>query len=157
MATTNMVSVRRATIVDAMGIVQKIRGQKLTFDELSDRILKQILTDGRGGETINVVFDVYRDQSIKTAERTSRGSTQGIVFSQVRPEHCIKNYKRLLASTDSKAKPTKFLADSWKDEKTRELLGNTTLLVTSRTGAALVTTGRARLLVTCSWSVTFVS
>ena len=131
MATTDMATGRRATVVDAMGIVQKVHGEQLTFDELSDRILKQILTDGRGSERIDVVFDMYRDQSIKNAERINRGSTQGIVFSQIRPGHRIKNYKRLLASTASKVKLTKFLADSWKDEKKRELLGNTTLMVTS--------------------------
>ena len=76
------------------------------------------------------MFDMYRDQSIKTAERISGGSTQGIVFSQIKPGHRITNYKRLLASTESKAKLTKFLADSWKDEKKRKLLGNTTLMVT---------------------------
>lgn len=131
MATTDTVSGRRATIVDAMGIVQKVHGEQLTFDELSDRILKQILTDGRGSERIDVVFDMYRDQSIKTAERINRGSSQGIVFHEIKSGHRIKNYKRLLTSTESKAKLTKFLADSWKNEKNRELLGNTTLLVTS--------------------------
>jgi len=85
-----MVSERRATIVDALGIVPKVHGEQVTFDELSDRILKQILTDGRGSERIDVVFDMHRDQSIKTAERLSRGSTQGIVFSQIKPGHRIK-------------------------------------------------------------------
>jgi len=46
MATTDMVSGRRATVVDAMDIVQKVHGEQLTFDELFGRILKQILTDG---------------------------------------------------------------------------------------------------------------
>ena len=90
MAATDMVSGRRATIVDAMGTVQKVHGEHLTFDELSDRILKQILTGGRGSERIDVVFDVYREQSIRTAERISRGSTERIMSSQIKPGHRIK-------------------------------------------------------------------
>jgi len=52
MATTDMVFGRRATIFNAIGIVQKVDGEQLTFDELSDRILKQIFTDGRGTEEV---------------------------------------------------------------------------------------------------------
>ena len=127
---TDAVSGRRATILDAMGIVQKVHGEHLTFDELSHRILKQILSEGRGSERIDVVFDIYRSQSIKTAERVNRGSNQGIVFKQIKPGHRITNYKRLLSSNESKAKLTHFLVDSWKEEKKRELLGNTMLMVT---------------------------
>ncbi|KAG1678468.1 Multidrug resistance-associated protein 1 [Nymphon striatum] len=63
-----------ATIVDAMAIVQMIPGENMTFDELSDAILKKIFNDGRGSGRIDVVFDLYQDQSIKAAERINRGS-----------------------------------------------------------------------------------
>ena len=47
---------KRATVVDAMAIVQKVHGENLTFDELSQTILKQILIDGHGSECIDVVL-----------------------------------------------------------------------------------------------------
>ncbi|KAG1670035.1 hypothetical protein GQR58_017158 [Nymphon striatum] len=42
-----------ATIVDAMAIVQMIPGENMTFDELSDAILKKIFNDGRGSGRID--------------------------------------------------------------------------------------------------------
>jgi len=58
------------------------------------------------------------------------------------------DYKRLLASTESKAKLTKFLADSWKDEKKRELLGNIILLVTSEGQCFQITQNKVKELAT---------
>ena len=69
----------RATVVDAMAIVQSIHGENLTFDELSDSIVKKILNEGWGSAQIDVVFDLYQEESIKAAERVNRGSQHGIV------------------------------------------------------------------------------
>ncbi|KAG1651429.1 hypothetical protein GQR58_027101 [Nymphon striatum] len=120
-----------ATIVDAMAIVQMIPGENMTFDELSDAILKKIFNDGRGSGRIDVVFDLYQDQSIKAAERINRGSKCGIMFNQIKPGHRIKNWKRILASTESKAKLTIFLAENWKEECRRSKLGSIILMVTT--------------------------
>ena len=122
---------KRATVVDAMAIVQKVHGENLTFDELSQTVLKQILTDGHGSERIDVVFDVYVKQSIKTAERVNRGSKEGIVFNCIKGGHHIKNWRRLLSSTETKTRLTEFLAENWKAEKNRDQLGSVTLIVTS--------------------------
>ena len=121
----------RATVIDAMAIVQTTHGDNLTFDELSDAVLKKVLHEGWGSERIDVVFDMYREQSIKTAERVNRGSQHGIVFSQIKPGHRIKNWKRILSSTESKAKLTVFIAESWKEQRRREKLGKVVLMVTS--------------------------
>ncbi|KAG1651588.1 hypothetical protein GQR58_026913 [Nymphon striatum] len=120
-----------ATIVDVMAIVQMIPGENMTFDELSDAILKKIFNDGRGSGRIDVVFDLYQDQSIKAAERINRGSKCGIMFNQIKPGHRIKNWKRILASTESKAKLTIFLAENWKEECRRSKLGSIILMVTT--------------------------
>ncbi|KAG1650017.1 hypothetical protein GQR58_028409 [Nymphon striatum] len=120
-----------ATIVDAMAIVQMIPGENMTFDELSDAILKKIFNDGRGSGRIDVVFDLYQDQSIKAAERINRGSKCGIMFNQIKPGHRIKNWKRILASTESKAKLTIFLAENWKEECRRSKLCSIILMVTT--------------------------
>ncbi|KAG1668011.1 Multidrug resistance-associated protein 1 [Nymphon striatum] len=69
---------KRATVMDAIAIVQSAHRENLTFNELNQNILKRILTDGHGSERINVVFDVYVEQSIKAAERVNRGSYNDI-------------------------------------------------------------------------------
>ena len=105
---------KHATVIDAMSIVQKVNGENLTFDELSETVLKQVLLNGQKSRRIGVVFDVYIGESIKTAERVTRGSKDVIVFFQIKGGHRIKNWKHMLTSTKTKDILTKFLAESWK-------------------------------------------
>ena len=88
--------------LNTQSIVQKVNGENLTFDELSETVLKQVLLNGQKSRRIGVVFDVYIGESIKTAERVTRGSKDVIVFSQIEGGHQIKNWKRMLTSTKTK-------------------------------------------------------
>ena len=47
-----------------MSIVQKIRGDKMTLN-ISDSVFSLVLKEDNGSKWIDVVFDVYRDISIK--------------------------------------------------------------------------------------------
>ena len=119
-----------AAIIDAMGIVQKIHAENCTFRELSQQILKSILHHGCKSQRIDVVFDVYTEHSIKNAERVSRGAKDSLLFRDMKSGHRIKNWKHLLANTESKNRLTRFLAESWKKEEVRQSLGEITLIVT---------------------------
>jgi hypothetical protein len=119
-----------ATIIDAMALIRKAHGENHTFEELSDKLLTQILYTGQKSNRIDVVFDVYREQSIKTAERECRASQSGIVFTQIRPGHTIRNWKGLLDCTESKNNLTKFLAENWQNPGKRLKLGNKVMFIT---------------------------
>ena len=80
----------RATIIDAMALIQKLRGENRTFEQLSDYMFEAALNAGQGSDRIDVVFDVYGDQSIKSAERLSRSSRDGVTFKTIRPGYKIK-------------------------------------------------------------------
>jgi len=114
-----------------MAVVQIVHGENLTFEEVSDKVLNKVLSDGRGSSHTDVVFVIYQEKSIKTAERAERGSKLGIVFNQIQPGHRIKNWKRILASTETKAKLTKFMAENWKELRQSEKLHDVILMVTS--------------------------
>lgn len=86
-----------------MATVQIVQDENITFEELSDTVLNKVLNDCRGSDCNDVVFDTYRKQSIKTVEQTKRGLQYGIIFSHMKPGHIIKNWKRILPSTESKA------------------------------------------------------
>ena len=90
-----------------------------------------MLHAGHGSDIIDLVFDVYHSDSIKSAERIQRGSTEGIVFSNIMPGHKINNWRQLLSCTESKKKLTAFLAESWKEQNFREKLGRKCMLLTS--------------------------
>ena len=83
-----------ASIFDGMAIVQKARATGLTFGELAHQMFQSILSSSRGAKRIDVVFDVYMENSIKSAERLRR-STENLTFQQLIPSYPIKQYNQL--------------------------------------------------------------
>ncbi|KAJ8387565.1 hypothetical protein AAFF_G00152610 [Aldrovandia affinis] len=78
-----------ATIIDGMSLVQKMKGNDQTFSQRAASALTQILHEGARSQIIDVVFDVYQEDSIKNAERVNRGCTTGIQFRNIAPGHRI--------------------------------------------------------------------
>ena len=111
----SLISAASVVVIDGMSVVQKLRGENLTFEEFSMTLLKKIFVDSKY-ERVDLVFDVYVEKSIKALERKRRGETEGIQFQNIRPAHKIVNWRRLLRSSDFKNKFTKYLVDSWKEE-----------------------------------------
>ena len=63
-----------ACIIDAMALVNKITCDKCTFQQIVDDLLKRVLEEAEGSIRVDVIFDVYRDISIKDAERHIRAA-----------------------------------------------------------------------------------
>lgn len=108
-----------AAIVDGMGLVYKMQGDNITFSELSEHLLRTVLQTSASSSRIDVVFDRYNESSIKTAERVQRGADGGIFFAKIVPGHKIRNWRRLLACSASKAKLTNFFASDWQENPER--------------------------------------
>ena len=111
-----------ATIIDGMSIIQKVHGENSTFAELSENILVSILQAGYESQRVDVIFDVYTDISIKTAEKENRGSRDGVLFSTIY-SHTIRNWRRLLSCATSKTNLIKFFVNDWEKPENREKLG----------------------------------
>lgn len=114
-----------ATIIDAMALVQKLYAENHTFEEISDLVLTEVLKVGACSQRIDVVFDVYREKSIKDAERLHRGADDGISFRSLKSGHKVQNWRRILKSGESKNKLAKFLAESWQAINKRQNLEKT--------------------------------
>ena len=84
-----------ATIIDGMSLVQKLQGNDQTFLQLAESALSHALHEGSKSHRIDVVFDVYRDMSIKNAERANRGSDTEIKFKNIAPGHKIQQWRKL--------------------------------------------------------------
>ena len=54
-----------AAIINSMGLMNTFHGENRTFSELSDHVFSQML---HAGHRIDVVFDVYTADSIKSAK-----------------------------------------------------------------------------------------
>jgi len=118
-----------AAIIDGMGLVQKLDGNKLTFVEISERLLKMALASHPDSKRVDVVFDIYLDSSIKDAERVNRGANRGILFSQIVPTHTVRNWRGILSSPASKRQLTRFVANDW--QQRQSLIGEKELYVTA--------------------------
>ena len=68
---THCVSAEKALIIDGMSIIQVIKGSG-TFGDYAKLLLNKVLSEGFGYKRVDVVFDVYDPQSIKSAERAHR-------------------------------------------------------------------------------------
>ena len=79
-----------------------MKGNDQTFSQLADLAPTDILREGVNVHIIDVVFDVYREDSIKNAERSNSGRTTGIQFRNMAPGHRIQQWRSVSA-----ARPTR--------------------------------------------------
>ena len=74
-------------IIDAMSIVQRIKGAQKTFGDTTKVIFNTIMAEALSSNRVDVVFDIYRNKSIKNIERAEeRVATAALQFK-------IKNLK----------------------------------------------------------------
>ena len=59
---------RTVTVIDGMALVQKAKTIGKTFGDLSDTLLRTVMALGKDSQRIEVVFYVYRDESIKNMQ-----------------------------------------------------------------------------------------
>ena len=64
-----------------MNLVQRVKGDQATFGDIATTILSVALSEGRQSNRIDVVFDTYRQNSIKNSERSARGGETGHQFA----------------------------------------------------------------------------
>ena len=100
-----------ACIIDGMAIVQKVMANttNASFGEASKSILSAVLREGRVNHQIDVVFDVYKQNSIKNAERVKRGSESAMSFGKIESSHSLKQWKIFLQGGNHKIQLIDFL------------------------------------------------
>ena len=114
-----------ATIIDAMGLVQKINvaSSQTTFGSVANTFFTMALNEGGPQSTrIDIVFDMYREISIKTVERVIRGKVQGVQLANITATQIIRQWRRFLSQMKNKTNLIRFLADEFKKEKYKEIL-----------------------------------
>ena len=62
-------------IIDGMGLVQRMNGNNKQLAQLTESVLSMVLYVGVQSGRVDVVFDAYRQQSIKYSERLNRGAS----------------------------------------------------------------------------------
>ena len=65
---SEFISLSSACIVDGMAIVHKVKREKKTFGEIASLILLKAVHEISNSTRLDIVFDVYNENSIKNAE-----------------------------------------------------------------------------------------
>lgn len=117
-------------IIDGMSVVLKIKGDHKSFAEIALSLLSMILHESPDSERIGVVFDVYKESSVKNTERSRKTSaTIGTQFKNIAPGHKVQQWRKFLANSANKKSLLKFLTNEWKQEKCRQKLLDKTLFI----------------------------
>ena len=77
-------------ITDAMGIVQIQKCNQKTFLEVADLLFTCFLMESRQCQRIDIIFDVYRNKSIKNVERFCKGGATSAFSKSILGSHKIK-------------------------------------------------------------------
>ena len=62
----------------------------MSFAEIADVLMTMIMREGATSRRIDVVFDVYREISIKNTEREKRGGYSGNEYRHIQPHHKVQ-------------------------------------------------------------------
>ena len=98
----------------------------MSFAEIADVLMTMIMREGATSRRINVVFDVYREISIKNTEREKRGGYSGNAYRHIQPHHKVQQWRKFLANPQNKKLLVGFVTKEWQKERfLRQLTGKT--------------------------------
>lgn len=109
MSPTKDIPTPSACIIHAMSVVHKLKGDGKTFVPLTNSALNQAIYEGTDSVSNDIVFDVFRDTSIKNAELYNRGYTTGIQWEDTGLGHTILQWNKLIRTPESKKSVLDFL------------------------------------------------
>ena len=114
-----------------MAILQNFQpASQFSFRDVSKVLFKTFTNTV--SETVHIIFDDYRYESMKNAVRNRRGisATHGVQYKNILPSYSVKSWKSIMASSNNKVEIVKFLVSDWKKEEFTDDLFGKTLFVT---------------------------
>ena len=100
-----------------------------TFSIAADKLFAALTSNP--SKQVDVVFDVYKDISIKNIERSKRATcTKGVTYQNILPGYNVKNWNKILSVAANKAEVVRFLVGQWKEKRFRDKLNDRILYVT---------------------------
>jgi len=119
-----------ASVVDGMNLVQRVKGDQATFGDIATTILSMALREGSKSTRIDVVFDTYRENSIKNSERSARGEETGHQLQGITSAQIVRQWRSFLTGITNKTSLISFIVSEWRKPVYREKLHEKILYVT---------------------------
>jgi len=120
-----------ATVTDGMSLVQKVKGEQVTFGDVATAVLLMVLKEGNCSKRIDVVFDTYKENSIKNSERLLRGEETGHHLQSIASTQIVRQWRNFLSRASNKTSVIAFMVSEWKGTQHRGKLGEKTLYATT--------------------------
>ena len=79
---------------------------------------------------MDLVFDVYRDISIKSPERELRGESDAITFKNLASGRKVNQFENFLRNGDNKTSLVRFVVEQWQKTPSHKRLEDKELHVT---------------------------
>ena len=121
-----------ASIYDGMALLQKFKPPpSATFQVVSEKVFEMVTSTN--SKRIDVVFDIYKQISIKNVERSKRAASgsDGIKYKNILPAYKVKSWSKLLSVTSNKIEIVTFLLLQWSNPEFRSKLVVRIMYVTS--------------------------
>ena len=100
-----------------MTYVKQPKVSKKTFCQFAMYLLSKTLAAGKNTNCRAVVFDDYRNVSIKNVERDGQWSGKQLLFKTIVSSGVIKQWPLFLSCIDNENALTAFVVSEWKKEK----------------------------------------
>ena len=116
-ASASVVPDGSATIVDGMALVNRLTGNHNNFGDVAMAVLKMALKEGSSSKRIDVVFDTYKEVSIKNMQRLIRGEELGVTLQNISASQLVRQWREFLSKVGNKTSLITFMVNEWKTEK----------------------------------------
>ena len=120
-----------ASVVDGMNIVQRVKGDQATFGDIATTVLSMALNEGGRCNRLDVVFDTYRENSIKNSERLLRGAETGHQLQSITGTQIVRQWRSFLTKVNNKNNLISFIVSEWMKAEYRAKLHNKVLYATA--------------------------
>ena len=104
-----------------------------------------MLHEGSNSTRIDVIFDVYKENSIKNAEREKRGAEFGNECRNIQSEHEVQQSRKFLLNPKNKKAFTEFVVKEWRRDKYRTKLTGKVPFVTCESDCYEITSQAANI------------
>lgn len=128
-----------AAIIDGMSLVQKVNADHLSFGDVADAVLNMVLREGAQCKRIDVVYDTYKEMSIKNSERSLRGEESGYLLQNISSAQIVRQWRSFLAKVNNKTALISFIVREWQAERSRQKLNDKELYVTTESSCFKIT------------------
>lgn len=113
-----------AYIIDGMALVHRLPPNLSTFGDAAEALLRMAIRDSGESDRVDIVFDVYRQLSVKEGERERRKTKTSLQYSNIQSGHKVQQWNKFISSSSNKVQFLRFIAAEWELASHRQRLLN---------------------------------